>query len=119
MIYIIEDDIWHAEQYSRDLKAAGMESEIFSNGIDAINAIDKKLPDVIVLDMLLTGSTGITLLHELQSYGDTGAIPVVVCTGISDGISLEELKPYGVKRILDKANMQPDDVVTAVKSVMT
>lgn len=117
MIYIIEDDPWQAEQFSRVLTEAGYTTKLFTNGIDAITAIDKAKPEVIVLDMLLAGTTGVTLLHELQSYTDTGVIPVILCTGLADEVDLKDLVPYGVRRILDKTTMQPNDIVTAIRSV--
>ena len=117
MIYIIEDNLWQAEQFGRLLIDNGYEISSFSNGIDAVASIDIDKPDVIILDMLLGGTTGITLLHELQSYTDTGAIPVVVCTALADEMTLDQLTPYGVKRIIDKTTMQPDDIVAAVRSV--
>lgn len=118
MIYIIEDDAWQAEQCVRVLAEAKFTAKSFNNGVEAIAAIDESKPDAIILDMLLAGTTGVTLLHELQSYADTGAIPVVLCTALADEVQLETLKPYGVRRILDKTTMQPDDVVTAIRSVL-
>lgn len=118
MVYIIEDDPWQSEYIARTLHQAGYTSKQFTNGIEAIEAIDTAPPDAIILDMLLTATTGVTLLHELQSYTDTGAIPVIVCSGLADDIRLEELQPYGVRRILDKTTMEHDDVITAVRSVL-
>lgn len=116
-ILIVEDDAWTAEQYARVLDKAGYKTAISPHAIAAINAIDDVRPDVIILDVLLTGSTGFALLHELQSYGDTSVIPVVLCTNLATDIKLDDVSPYGVKRILDKATMEPDDIVAAIRSV--
>lgn len=118
MIYIIEDDPWQAEQFERMLGEARFTTKVFDNGVQAIAAIDTLPPKVIILDMLLAGTTGLTLLHELQSYSDTGSIPVIICTSLADDVDLARLAPYGVRRILDKTTMQPDDVVTAVRSIL-
>ena len=117
-IFIIEDDPWQADQYRLVLEAAGYSVRIFDNGLAAIEAIDKVQPDVIVLDMLLPGTTGLALMHELQSYRDTGEVPVILCTNLADEVKLDDMVPYGVQRILDKATMQPYDLVTAVRSVL-
>lgn len=117
-IFIIEDDPWQADQYRLVLQAADYNVRIFDNGLAAIEAIDKVQPDVIVLDMLLPGTTGLTLMHELQSYRDTGEVPVILCTNLADEVTLDDMVPYGVQRILDKATMQPYDLVTAVRSVL-
>lgn len=117
-IVIVEDDIWLAEQFERTLGRAGWTVRRAADGHAAIDLIDERLPQVIVLDMLLPGGTGVALLHELQSYHDTGQIPVVLCTNLSVGLRQADLAPYGVKRILDKTTMHPDDLVAAVRSVL-
>lgn len=117
-VLIVEDDAWLAEQQQRVLIKAGYEATISPHPIAAIKAIDTIRPDVIVLDVLLTGSTAFALLHELQSYGDTGSIPIILCTNLAAELSIENLTPYGIRRILDKTTMLPDDVVAAVRSVL-
>lgn len=117
-ILIVEDDAWLAEQQARVLEKAGYKTAVSPHAISAIHLVDDIEPDAIVLDMLLIGSTAFALMHELQSYGDTGAIPIVLCTNLASDITLDDVKPYGVHRILDKTTMEPDDVVTAVRSVL-
>jgi len=117
-ILIVEDDKWLAEQYSRVLLMAGYKIKVTSHALEAIRVIDDIHPDAIILDVLLTGSTAFTLLHELQSYGDTGVIPIILCTNLATELSLEDLAPYGVKRILDKAKMNPGDLEVALRSVL-
>ena len=80
--------------------------------------IDEALPDVIILDMLLPVTSGLTLLHELQSYSDTATIPVVMCTSMADILTLDELRPYGVRRLLDKVTMQPADIAASVRALV-
>ena len=118
LILIVEDDAWLAEQQARVLRQAGYETSFAPHAIAAIEAVDDVHPDVIMLDVLLTGSTAFALLNELQSYGDTGVIPIVLCTNLAADIKLDDVRPYGVRRILDKATMAPDDVVAAVRSVL-
>lgn len=117
-VLVVEDDRWLAEQYSRVLEKAGFRAIVASHVLSAIDAIDDTHPDVIILDILLAGSTAMSLLHELQSYEDTGNIPIILCTNLAADIVMEDVEPYGVKRILDKATMAPEDLVVAVKSII-
>lgn len=117
-VLIVEDDAWLAEQQNRVLSQAGYRAISSPHAIAAIEAIDDVHPDVILLDVLLTGSTGFALLHELQSYSDIGRIPIILCTNLAGDIQLKDVKPYGVHRILNKTTMQPEDVVAAVKAVL-
>lgn len=117
-ILLVEDDPWLIELQAGILTKAGYEVTLSPHAPSAIAAIDRIHPDVIILDILLTGSTGFALLHELQSYSDTHVIPVIICTNAAEQLKLEQLQSYGVKRIVDKSTMHPDDLVAAVKSVL-
>lgn len=117
-ILLVEDDPWLAELEERVLSKEGYKVRIAPDGDAAIDLIDDELPDLIVLDMLLTGTTAFALLHALQSYGDTGPIPVVICTNMAENLELDELAAYGVRRIVDKSTMQPADLIAAVRRVL-
>lgn len=116
-VLIIESEPWLADHYQRQLESNGFIVERASNAYVAIDMIDEMPPDAIVMSLLLAGSSGLGLLHELQSYTDTAKIPVVVCSSMSD-LRLDDLKPYGVQRLIDSMSMGPDDIVTSVRSVI-
>ena len=117
-VLLVEDDPWLAELEVGVLQNAGYKVAHSPHAPSAIVAIDEVHPDVIVLDVLLTGSTAFALLHELQSYGDTGAVPIILCTNMAESLKLEDLKMYGVRRIVDKTTMQLDDLPAAIRSVL-
>lgn len=115
-VVIVEDDLWLARQYERLLKKAGYETWTVAHAVGAIDLIDEHMPDVIVADLMLVGATALTLLHELQSHHDLAAIPVVLVSSASEAVGLADVAPYGVVRVLDKTEMVPDDVVSAVRA---
>jgi len=116
-VLIVEDDVWQAEQYKRILEKNNYDTEISPHALDAIDRIDNYNPDVILMDILLTGSTAFALMNELQSYSDTSEKPVIICSSVGENLDIENLKKYGVKKILDKAVMHPEDLVAAIRSV--
>ncbi len=116
-ILIVEDDTWQAEQYRRILEKNDFKTDISPHALDAIEKIDDYKPDVIIMDILLTGSTAFALMNELQSYGDTSKTPIIICSSIGESLDIDNLKQYGVRRILDKAVMHPEDLVAAIRSV--
>lgn len=118
LVFLVEDDEWLGELFVDTLSHAGFRTKHVPHAIEAMEQIDKDLPDVLVLDVLLTATTAFTLLHELQSYVDTGSIPVILCTNLADTLSIDDVRPYGVRRILDKVTMEPADLVAAVRSVL-
>ena len=117
-VLLVEDDPWQAELEAGVLTQAGYVVVHAPHAPSAIAKIDESRPDIIILDVLLTGSTAFALLHELQSYGDTNRIPVILCTNMAENLNVDELKQYGVRRIVDKTTMQLDDLPVAIKSIL-
>lgn len=117
-ILLVEDDPWLAELEVKTLQGAGFEVAHSPHAPSAIVAIDDVQPDVLILDVLLTGTTAFALLHELQSYDDTSKLPIILCTNMAESLKLEDVAAYGVRRIVDKSLMRPDDLVAAVRAVI-
>lgn len=117
-ILIVEDDTWLAAHFMRILEAAGLSAETVPHAMAAIDVIDSRLPDVLVLDLLLAGPNAFTLLHELRSHEDLAAIPVILCTNSAGDIATEDLAVYGVREVIDKATMHPDDLLVAIKRII-
>ncbi len=115
-VLVIESEPWLGDHYQRQLESQGFKVTRASHAYDAIDRVEEDSPVAIIMSLLLNGPGALNLLHELQSYSDTADIPVIVCTSI-DELSLEELEPYGVHRIINSVTMRPSDVVHAVRSV--
>ena len=106
MIFVVDDDEIMAECIAR---AAGGPVRIFDNAIEAMNVIaDGELPEMIFLDILLTGPDGFTFLNEMISYYDTAKIPVVIVSSLD--LMKKDLSVYGVVGVLNKDTMRPEDV---------
>ena len=111
MIFVIDDDREMAECIVKATKAP--EVRIFSNAIEAMNALDAGIPDLIFLDILLDGPDGFTFLNELSTYQDTEKIPVVIVTSLN--LKAADLRPYGVVGVLNKDTMLPGEIYNYVR----
>lgn len=114
-VLIIDDDTWFAESMARRLKGAGFTVHAARDTLAGLACIDEEKPHLVVLDMFMPGPNGIVLLHELQSHTDLAALPVVVCTNAAASLDEATLRPYGVRKLLDKTTMEPEDVVAAAR----
>lgn len=112
-IHIIEDDEIMAECVAQACQKVAQKADIriFSNAITAIQAADT--PDLIFLDILLTGPDGFTYLNEIASYPDTAKIPVIIVSSLD--FKHQNLAPYGVVATLDKSTMKPADIQRYVR----
>lgn len=116
MILVVEDDTWQADHYARELGRAGYEVRTARHAYDAMAQIDEMIPDAIVLDMMLPGSNGLALLHELRSHDDLAAVPVVMASSLT--LAEDTLRPYGVCGVIDKTTATNEDLVIALRKVL-
>lgn len=121
-IFVIEDDPDFAEIYQKHLKRNFPEIplQIFYNAIEANAAFselsEEELPSLIILDVLLTGPDGFTLLNELLSYPETSQIPVLLISSLNLGQM--SLQAYNVRAILNKETFTPADFVNQVQDIL-
>ena len=121
-IFIIEDDPDFAEIYQKHLVRNFPEIplQIFYNAIEANAAFselsEEELPSLIILDVLLTGPDGFTLLNELLSYPETSQIPVLLISSLNLGQM--SLQAYNVRAILNKEAFTPADFVDQVQDIL-
>lgn len=106
-IFVVEDDDSIREMVIYALNTAGFEAEGFFNGDDVIPALSQKLPALILLDIMLPGTDGISILKELRHTNRYKQIPVVMLT--AKGTELDRIKGL---------DLGADDYITKPFSVM-
>ena len=79
-LLVIEPDRFTAEALMEFLSANGDTANWVQGAEQAITAIDKALPDVIITELALGAHSGIEFLHEFKSYAEWSHIPVIVFT---------------------------------------
>ncbi len=80
IVLIVEDQPINAKLLQRSLERAEMKVEIAYNGRDCLRRIQDRKPDVILLDIMLPGMSGLQICQELKSRKDTQTIPVLFVT---------------------------------------
>lgn len=82
-ILIVETDRLIAENLSKYLKKYGHDVDWQQDLQAAIDSADAVQPDLVVLDLMLCGRSGVEFLYEFRSYPDWHSIPVVLFSNIS------------------------------------
>jgi len=90
-VLLIETDRQLAKNLQSYLELNDFIVDIHSDIQNAIMSTDTQCPDVIILDLILAGRSGIEFLYELRSYPEWQSVPVIA-TG---HISQDELSHYG------------------------
>lgn len=78
MIYCVEDDAGIRELVVYTLRNTGFEADGFEDGAALTAALKKCKPQLILLDIMLPGEDGITILASSARAPDTAKIPVIL-----------------------------------------
>ena len=112
MIYCVEDDAGIRELVVYTLQNTGMEARGFADGTALFSALRNEKPDLILLDIMLPGEDGISILRRLRSLPDTAAFPVILLTaknteydkviGLDSGADDYIPKPFGMMELVSR-----------------
>lgn len=110
MIHVVEDDAGVRELELYALRQAGFEAEGFAEPSAFREALKTTLPDAVILDVMLPGEDGISILRSLRRETRTRRLPVILVTardaemdkvrGLDEGADDYLTKPFGVMELL-------------------
>jgi CheY-like chemotaxis protein len=120
-ILLVEDSKFLRLATERALERAGYDVSSAADGEEALQMAREKLPDLILLDMLLPKISGPDVLIALKRDASTRAIPVVVVTGMSQK-NAERLQEDGAAGFLEKSALEmhkgPEKLLEAVREIL-
>lgn len=103
-ILIIDDEPDFAQIFKKRLEAEGYEVITASDGNEGLKKIRLEDPDVILLDILMPGKDGYTMLKEMKEDAFIRKVPVIVVTAkpyMQDLFGMEGIQDYLVKPVED------------------
>lgn len=112
MIYCVEDERNIRELIVYTLESTGFEAKGLENGTELFKELDKKIPSLILLDVMLPGEDGIMILKKLKMTVQTKHIPVIMVTakgaeydkviGLDEGADDYITKPFGMMEFVSR-----------------
>lgn len=114
MIYYLEDDEQIRNLTMYTLAQTGHETRGFACAAELYDALAADVPDLFILDVMLPGEDGISVLKKLRSRSDTENVPVMMLTakstefdtvlGLDAGADDYLAKPFGMMELLSRVN---------------
>jgi DNA-binding response OmpR family regulator len=115
-IAIIEDDLTISQMYRLKFEAEGYKVISAHNGKDGLQVIEKDIPDIILLDLMMPEMNGDEMLAQLRKTDWGKNIKVIILTNMGEQEVPDEVKKLGVSSIILKADMTPRQVAEIVKT---
>lgn len=111
-IFIVEDDINIREIERYALKNSGYDVEEFESGAELFERVNKVIPSLILLDIMLPNEDGLDILGKLRANRATAEIPIMMVTakaseldkvkGLDQGADDYITKPFGVMELISR-----------------
>ncbi len=116
-VLLIEDEPNIIEAIRFLLMREGWRVDTHSDGTDAVEVVRTARPDLVILDMMLPGKSGMDILRELRDISDLEALPVLMLTARGQSRDRELAEKAGVSRFMTKP-FSNTEVLSAVRDLV-
>jgi CheY-like chemotaxis protein len=115
-ILVVDDDCTTARLLVEYLSGAGYDTAVESDGLRALQHVDLRQPDLVILDLMLPVVTGVEVARRLRRDPVNQQIPILAITGVDHPDDLADV--LMVDTVLSKP-FDLDDVGSIVQSLLT
>ena len=117
LIAIVEDELDIIELISLHLKKAGFRVEGFETGDGFLKFLHKKIPDLVILDLMLPDADGLEICKFLKKNDEFSAIPIIMVTAKGEETDKILGLELGADDYVTKP-FSPKELVARVKTVL-
>ena len=114
-VLVVDDEAGARGALIRLLQSQGYETVGACNGNDALRALEARVPDLILLDVMMPELDGLELLEMLHAHPQWKALPVVMLTAVSDINCIRRAEQLGAKAYLVKATFSLAEMLGHVR----
>ncbi len=100
------------------LVRAGFQVLVAQDGYEALNEVQKKIPDVMILDIMMPGIDGFEVCKKLRENKETAALPIIMLSARADPESVKKGLSVGATRYMTKP-VSPDLLTEQVNEVLS
>lgn len=115
-VLVVEDEAAQRDILAYNLEAEGFDVEKAENGDEALRLVDEDLPDLVLLDWMLPGVSGIEVCRRMKMRRETRNVPIIMLSarseevdrvrGLEIGADDYVIKPYSVAELMARARAQ-------------
>jgi len=117
-IVIVEDNYSLSDIYKTRLELLGYNCFTAYDGVAALNIIQKELPDLVLLDLMVPKIAGDQILETMRKNDWGRNIPVFIISNLNESDAPAGLRDMGIEGYAVKANLSNDQLDRLVDSIL-
>ncbi len=118
-ILLVDDDVFLRDMYATKFGEKGHEIVAAENAERALDELEKAQYDVVLLDMIMPGMTGVDLLKEIKNRKLDKGLVCIVLSNQGGKEEIEAAMEAGAKGYIIKAELIPSEVVQEVTKLVS
>jgi len=116
-ILIVDDSATNVFLIESVLSEYGFKTFSANNAKEAFKAIEKKIPDLILLDLLMPQISGFEFIKTIKQNNKLTAIPIIAVSAITDEESINEIMKLGADIFINKPIII-SDLIDKINSIL-
>lgn len=117
-ILIIEDEPTLQQAYRMILEIKGYDVETAENGEQGLSQLNKQVPDLILLDMLMPKMDGLQFMKSAKPSINYPKTKIILLSNFSNSSQIDEVLKLGITKQALKADVTPKQLVALVEEVL-
>jgi CheY-like chemotaxis protein len=117
-ILLVDDDPKSLELMSETLRAAGYETQSVQTGARALEVLDSKIVDAVLLDLLMPGMDGFEVIDHIRERKDLQHLPILVMTGKNLTSEEQNLLAGQTQALFQKDGPWQKQLITEITKVL-
>ena len=117
-VLVVEDDKFLRELINRKLQSENFETVLAVDGEVALVLIEKEMPDIILLDLILPGINGFEVLTKIKENEKAKNIPVVILSNLGQKDDIDKGMGLGAADYLVKAHFTPSEIIEKTNQIL-
>jgi CheY-like chemotaxis protein len=116
-VLLLDDDEFVLRVISNVLERAGFTAALTRSSADAIGSIDEELPDIMILELLMSETTGLDVIRYLRGKAGDRHVPIMAITSATGGYRMGQALQEGVDMYLGKP-VAVDELLTGISTML-
>ncbi|HSX41667.1 MAG TPA: response regulator [Candidatus Saccharimonadales bacterium] len=117
-VLIVEDDADIRNAFAHGLTHAGYQMMIAGNAEEAAKQLQADTPDVMVLDLLMPGISGVEFLKQEKVSQRFPDMKILVFTNIDSPRVMDEAKSLGITEYIVKVTTTPSELAAKIQTLL-